>query len=147
MAALSAGRASKIMKFDYEAFDKWEQETHIPEKILTMANAIAKEVGCEPLVEETIKIYNRGGYVIGYAKGFILSHCTSSYADGPSPDYSKEMAMWLKGLGFVIENSHGDNGMDSATNWHDTYWFDEFIYKPTESSDDFTIWEDDDYED
>jgi len=43
MAALSAGRASKIMKFDYEAFDKWEQETHIPEKILTMANAIAKE--------------------------------------------------------------------------------------------------------
>jgi len=135
------------MKFNEDKFQEWEENTHIPDRIFTMANAIAKEVGCGELFEETINIYNRGGYIIGYAKGFRLTHCTSSYSEGPSTDYSKEMAMWLKGLGFVIENSYGDNGMDSATNWQDTYWTDEFIYEPSEISDEqFTIWEDDDYE-
>lgn len=135
------------MKFDNAAFEKWEQETHIPEKIMTMANAIAEQVGCGELEEIIIRIHNRSGQVIGWAKGFRLSHCTSSYADGPSPDYSKEMAMWLKGLGFVIENSYGDNGMDCTTNWRDTYWFDEFIYKPTEVFEErFITWEDEDYE-
>ena len=135
------------MRFDYEKFNEWEQTTHIPDNILTMANAIAKEVGCGGIMEETIDIYNRGGQVIGWAKGFRLVHCTSSYAEGPSPDYSKEMAMWLKGLGFSIENSYGDNGMDSATNWQDTFWTDELIYKPTEIfEEEFIIWEDDDYE-
>jgi len=135
------------MKFDTEKFDKWEQETHIPEKILTMVNTIAKEVGCGEIEEETIDIYNRGGQVIGWAKGFTLTHCTSSYADGPSPDYSKEMAMWLKGLGFMLENSYGDNGMDSSTNWHDTFWQNEFTYKPSEVFEEqFIIWEDGDYE-
>lgn len=135
------------MKFDTEKFDKWEQENHIPEKIMTMVNTIAKEIGCGKIEEETIDICNRGGQVIGWAKGFTLTHCTSSYADGPSPDYSKEMAMWLKGLGFTLENSYGDNGMDSSTNWHDTFWTNEFTYKPTEVFEEqFIIWEDDDYE-
>lgn len=135
------------MRFDYEKFQEWEENTHIPNNILTMANAIAKEVGCGEIIEETIDIYNRGGQVIGWAKGFRLVHCTSSYAEGPSADYSKEMAMWLKGLGFVLENSCGDNGMDSSTNWHDTFWVNELIYKPTEVFEEqFIIWEDDDYE-
>jgi hypothetical protein len=134
------------MKFDNKAFHKWEDETHIPEKIMTMVNAIAKQVGCDDVVEETIPLYNRGDQVIGFAKGFSLTHCTSSYADGPSQDYSKEMAMWLKGLGFVIENSYGDNGMDCSTNLQDTYWTHEFIYKPTEVYEErFIIYEDKDY--
>lgn len=135
------------MKFDYEKFHEWEENVHIPEKIMTMANAIANQVGCGAIEEETIDIYNRGGQVIGWAKGFSLVHCTSSYSEGPSTDYSKEMAMWLKGLGFVIENSFGDNGMDSSSNWQDTYWTDQFIYKATETFEEqFIIWEDGDYE-
>ena len=38
---------------------------------------------------------------------------------------------WPKGLGFRIENSYGDNGLDSATNWHDTWWHNEISYEPT----------------
>lgn len=136
------------MKFDRKAFEKWENETHIPEKIMTLVNAIAKYVGCGEVEEETIEIYNRVMQVVGWAKGFRLTHCTFSYADGPSPDYSKEMEKWLKGLDFVIENSFGNNGMDSSTNWHDTYWTNEFIYAPTKVWDEqFIIWEDSDYED
>ena len=119
------------MHLDLERFGEWEQNTHIPQKIMDMVNFIAANVGCGFIEEETITLRNRGGYTYGYAKGFSLTHCTSSYADGPSPDYSQEMAKWLKGLDFSIENSYGDNGMDSATNWHDTIWTHEFIYKPS----------------
>lgn len=131
-------------EFDYDRFYRWEDETHIPEKIMTMINAIAEKVGCGELYEETIRIYNRGGYVCGYGKGFSLVHCTSSYETGPTTDYSAEMEMWLKGLGFSLENSFGDNGMDSATNYHDTYWTHQFIYDKTITWDDFYNYDDDD---
>lgn len=121
-----------MARFNQKRFDKWEEETHIPEKTMDFVRFIAEKIGCGEIEEETIHIYNRGGYVVGYAKGFSLSHCTFSYADGPSADYSEEMAKFLKGLGFKIENSYGDNGMDSSTNWHDTYWTNEFIYKDSE---------------
>ncbi len=135
------------MKFLHSKFEKWENSTHIPEKVMDMVNFIAEKIGHGGgIEEETIRIYNRGGYVIGYAKGFRISHCTFSYADGPSPDYSKEFAKWLKGLDFEIENSYGDNGMDCSTNWHDTYWTNEFIYKPTEVDEEqFIEWEEKDY--
>lgn len=136
------------MKFDYEKFDKWEEETHIPQDIFNMVNFIAEKVGCGEVVEETIRIYNRGGQVVGYGKGFSLVHCTSSYAEGPGIDYSDAMMKFLKGLGFSIENSYGDNGMDSSSNWQDTYWTHEFIYNPSIEYDEaFIIWEDSDYED
>ena len=52
---------------------------------------------------------------------------------------------WLKGLGFSVENSHGDNGLDSATNWHDTYWYDDISYRPSYVYDDqFWDWDDED---
>lgn len=135
------------MKYLHGKFEKWENETHIPEKIMDMVNFIAEKIGHGGgIEEETIRIYNRGGYVIGYAKGFRISHCTFSYADGPSPDYSKEFIKWLKGLDFEIENSYGDNGMDYSTNWHDTYWTNEFIYKPSEVDyDQFVMYEEKDY--
>ena len=34
--------------------------------------------------------------------------------------------------GFKVVNSYGDNGMDSATNWHDTYWTKEIAYMGTQ---------------
>lgn len=74
------------------------------------------------------------GVTIGYAKGFTISHCTSSYADGPSADYSGEFKKWILGLEFSLNNSYGDNGMDSSTNWHDTFWHNDFIYTPTRIS-------------
>ena len=137
------------MKFKHNEFNKWENETHIHEKIMDMVNFIAEKIGHGGgIEEETITIKNRGGYTIGYAKGFSITHCTSSYADGPSKDYSKEFSKWLEGLGFKIENSYGDNGMDCSTNWHDTFWTNEFIYKQSEVGEErFIEWEDSDYVD
>lgn len=135
------------MKFRQDKFNEWEDNTHIPEKVMDMVNFIAEKIGYGGgIEEETIKIYNRGGYVIGYAKGFSITHCTFSYADGPSADYSDEFTKWLKGLDFSIENSYGDNGMDYSTNCHDTYWANEFIYKPTKVDEEMFIeWEEKDY--
>lgn len=136
------------MKFNHKKFRQWENETHIPDDIMTMVNYIAEKIGHDgEIAEENITIHNRVGLVVGYAKGFSVTHCTSSYADGPTPDLSGAFSKWLKGLDFKLENSFGDNGMDSATNWHDTFWTNQFIYNPSETSDeDFIIWEDGDYE-
>lgn len=135
------------MKFRHDKFREWEDSSHIPAKVMDMVNFIAEKIGHGGWIEEeTIKIYNRGGYVIGYAKGFRIVHCTFSNADGPSADYSKEFSKWLKGLDFEIENSYGDNGMDCSTNWHDTYWTHEFIYKPSVvEEEEFIQWEEKDY--
>lgn len=114
----------------------WDEETHIPEDVMKMVDIVCEQLGIE--VEETIvRRENRGGYTYAYAKGFILSHCTSSMEDGPSADMTPVFMKWLGGLGFAICRSYGDNGLDSATNWHDTYWTTEIAYKPTEISADF----------
>ena len=116
--------------FNQEKFNKWEEETEIPEKIINMVNFICDKVGiC--MLEDTIVMRNRGGYPYAYGKGLTYSYCTSSYADGPDVDYSEEMRKWICGLGFKIVNSYGDNGMDSSTNWHDTYWHYDFLYEPS----------------
>lgn len=117
------------MKFNKESFEKWENETTIPSNVMGVVNGVFNYLGIPCPVVETIKLYNRGGHIYAYAKGFSITHCTSSYADGPSEDYSIPLSKFLKGLGFYIENSYGDNGMDSATNWHDTFWTNEFVYK------------------
>ncbi len=137
------------MKFLQEQFNKWEEDTHIPVEVMNMVNFIAEKIGHGGgIEEETIYIRNRGDYVIGYAKGFSITHCTSSYEDGPEVDYSGVFAKWLKGLGFKIENSYGDNGMDSAINWHDTFWTDEFICTSSEGSEErFIEWEEKEYVD
>lgn len=116
--------------FDKEKFNKWEEETSIPKKIMNMVNCICNEIGVY-MEETTITLRNRGGYPYAYGKGLTYTYCTSSYADGPDADYSTEMKNWLCGLGFEIVNSYGDNGMDSATNWHDTFWHYDFLYKPS----------------
>jgi hypothetical protein len=147
------------MKFDYEKFDKWESENHIPEQVKRIVNAVLVSEGYEepfPPIdkecvqttnEETITIRNRGGYICARGKGISLSYCTSSYADGSESD-CKYLINFIKGLGFTIENSYGDNGMDSSSNWHDTYWTYDFLYEPsTVYEEEFEIWEDSDYED
>lgn len=129
--------------FNEKRFSKWEDETHIPQEVMSMLSFICQKIGIEEVEEETITIRNRGGWTIGYAKGFTMSYCTSSLEDGPSVDYSGVLLKFIKGLGFQIENSYGDNGLDSATNWHDTYWNYDFIYKPSEVYEEYFLdWDD-----
>lgn len=128
------------MYFDNKRFNKWEETTHIPNDIMDMVNWIAEKIGY-PVYEETINLKNRVGQTIGFARGFIVSHCTSSYETGPTTDYTPTFIKWLGGLGFELGGSYGDNGLDSATNWHDTYWHKEIIYKPSVIYDDFMDYE------
>ena len=128
------------MIFNHERYERWERENSIPEKIMDMVNWIAEKIGY-PVEEETLPIRNRLGETCGFARGFIITHCTSSYEEGPSVDYTPEFIKWLGGLGFELGDSYGDNGMDSATNWHDTYWHKEIIYKPSVIYDDFREFE------
>jgi len=119
------------LEFQDNEFAKWEEETHIPKDVWEIISTVAEKIGIGHIYEETIELRNRGGYIYAYAKGISLVHCTSSMADGPSPDYSKTFMKWVQGLGMRIENSYGDNGMDSATNWRDTYWTHEIICEET----------------
>lgn len=98
---------------------------------MDMVETIAAKVGCEIGGEMTVTMRNRGGWPYAFGKGFELSHRTSSMADGPDTDYSDILVKWIKGLGFSIANSYGDNGMDSATNYNDTWWTYEFVYEPS----------------
>lgn len=123
-------------EFKEEEFRKWEEETHIPKDVWAIAQAVAKEIGIGELHERTIPLKNRGRYTYAYTKGIELTHCTSSYADGPSCDYSETFLKWMHGLGFYVADSFGDNGMDSATNWHDTYWTHLIGFKGIEESGD-----------
>ena len=137
------------MAFNQEAFEEWENKTHIDSEVMEMAKHIAEKIGMGDLEEQTVELKNYYGDTMGYGKGFVISHCTSSYADGPSTDYSKQFLKWCKGLGFKVASEYGDNGMDSATNWHDTYWTVEVVYGPTITYDTFTRFEgnEEDYED
>lgn len=135
----------KIMargKWNSERFEKWENETHIPEDVMKMVEIVSEQIGI--CVEETtIEHRDRGGYIYGFSKGFVLSHCTSSIEDGPSEDMTPVFMRWLGGLGFEVANSYGDNGLDSATNWHDTWWHNEIYYCNTFVEDgDFWDWQD-----
>ena len=129
--------------FNDEKFEKWEEETHIPEDVMKIVDAVCKEIGIS-VYEKTVTYYNRGGYPYAYAKGFQVSYCTSSYESGPDPDYGEIFMRWLSGLGFEIADSYGDNGLDYTTNWRDTYWFYEIAYKPTMvDSNSFYWWDND----
>lgn len=125
-----------MARFNHKRFDEWEAQAAIPKEIMDMVEWIADKIGY-PVEEETIRLTNRMGDTIGFARGFIVTHCTSSMLDGPSVDYAPTFIKWLKGLGFVQGRSYGDNGLDSATNWHDTFWHKEIIYAPSKIYDDF----------
>lgn len=118
-------------KWNEERFEKWENETHIPEDVMKMVEMVTDQLGV--YVEETVVRYrNRFDEVYAYAKGFQISHCTSSYETGPTEDMTPVFMRWLGGLGFEVCDSYGDNGLDSATNWHDTYWTKEIAYVPSQ---------------
>lgn len=138
------------MRFDYEKFYEWEESTTIPEGVMKVVKAVSNELGfsLDEADVETITYRNRGGHPYAYAKGLTLTHCTSSLETGPTEDYSGAFIKWLGGLGFEIVNSYGDNGMDSVTNWHDTYWSVEIAYTPSMVYDEkFYEYDDEDYED
>lgn len=122
-----------------ERFEKWENETHIPEDVQKMVDIVCEQLGID-VEETTIEHQSVFGVLYGFSKGYVLSHCTSSLADGPSEDMAPVFIKWLEGLGFHVENSYGDNGLDSATNWHDTYWFKEISYGPSLIYED-TFWD------
>lgn len=135
------------MRFDYDKFYEWEDSTNIPEAVMKVVKAVSNELGFSLDEDdiETITYRNRGGHPYAYSKGFTLVHCTSSLETGPTEDYSGVFIKWLGGLGFEIVNSYGDNGMDSATNWHDTYWSVEIAYAPSMVYDEkFYDWSDED---
>ena len=115
-------------------FCAWERKIHIPSEVKRIVRAVFVECNMvDPFPydeEETIRLHNRGGWLYAVGKGFTMRYRTSSMEDGPDVD-PKYIIDFIKGLGFVIENSHGDNGMDSATNWHDTWWQYDVLYKPS----------------
>ena len=117
-----------------EKFFAWEEKKHIPEEVKRIVRAVFVECGiCDPFPdddEETIRMHNRGGWLYAVGKGLTLMYRTSSMEDGPDAD-PRYLVDFIKGLGFVIKNSHGDNGLDGATNWHDTYWQYDVLYKPS----------------
>lgn len=138
------------MKFNYEKFEEWERTTHIPEDVMEIVEIVSQQIDV-PIVEETLTYQNRGGRIYAYAKGFRIVHCTSSLIDGPGVDKTPTFMRWLGGLGFEVSDSYGDNGMDSATNYRDTYWTKEVAYLPSKvDRDKFLEWcdddEDEDYE-
>lgn len=145
----------KILKesrgsFNEERFYEWEEKTHIPEEIRTIVKHVCDKIGC-PIDEEmdaTIRLRNRGGYTYAYGKGFTMTYCTSSMESGPSIDYSDSILKFIKGLGFKIVNSYGDNGMDSATNYQDTFWSYDFVFEPSIAYyEAFMDWGDEEYDD
>lgn len=117
-------------KWNSDRFAKWQEETHIPADVMKMVEMIAEKIGIS--VEETTVDYKDvWGGNIGVAKGFQLSYCTSSLEDGPSKDMTPVFMKWIRGLGFEVCGSYGDNGLDSETNWQDTYWYNEIAYTDT----------------
>lgn len=124
-----------------QTFEQWRDTNQIPDQVKRIVNAVLKECGYHEAFdfeyqeegesnEEVITLRNRGGYAYGYGKGFSMSYRTSSMEDGPDTD-PEYIIDFIKGIGFTIENSYGDNGMDSSTNYRDTWWNYEFLYKPS----------------
>jgi hypothetical protein len=113
-----------------------QQELILTEKEKYMLSQISKVLGIDLPTEEDefniIYLRNRGGYVYATAYGFTYSRCTSSIENGPSIDFSDELKFYLKAIGFRIENSYGDNGMDPyGSCYRDTYWNYDFILERT----------------
>jgi hypothetical protein len=133
--------------WNHVKYSEWIGNTHIPEDVMSIVNAVCEKIGI--CVQEEVVFYrNRWGKPYASAKGFHISHCTSSYETGPTTDMVPVFIKWLGGLGFEVCASYGDNGMDSATNWHDTYWSTDIAYTPTIVSDEvFYDWDDEEDED
>ena len=126
-SVLNEGRRTFLQK----KYDRWANTNQIPKTVMNMVSHITQKVGYPIEDEEVIDVRNRYGQIYAYAKGFRITYCTGSYANGPSEDYSQVILKWLKGLDFEIVAEGGDNGLDSATNYRDTYWTYDVIYKPS----------------
>jgi len=112
------------------------QELKLTDKEKYMLSQISKVLGIDLPTQEDdfdiIYLRNRGGYVYATSYGFTYSYCTSSLENGPDIDLSDELKFYLKAIGFKIENSYGDNGMDPyGSCFRDTYWNYDFILERT----------------
>lgn len=71
-------------KFSEQRYNKWVEETNIPNDVMAIVKAVSKHVGY-PLGEDDIEVVterNRYGDIIYSYKGFQITHCTSSYETG-----------------------------------------------------------------
>lgn len=101
---------------------------HLPAKVGYALERIEEVFGIT-FTETEVILRNLGGWAYAKGWGVEYSYCTFSYMDGPHYDYHDEFDNMLRGLGFDMERSFGDNGLDSSTNWHDTYWSYQYVYK------------------
>lgn len=116
---------------EYKEYCEEEEMLMLPEKVFNICQMIEKMFNIGFSFED-IEYFNRGGYVYAKAAGFRYSYCTFSVETGPDLDYREEIAAILKGLGFEIANSYGNNGLDPAANYgDDCYWHYEFAYSPS----------------
>lgn len=115
---------------DYKEILEYNPESKVPQKVVTLLDRMEKLFGVCFDYHPAFKLYNRGGWPYAEVEAFSYSVCTSSCAEGPDIDWSDEIKQILLNLGFFCHGA-GDNGMDSATNWQDTYWTYYFCYKPT----------------
>lgn len=100
----------------------------LPEKIFNICQMIEKMFNIS-FSYDNVEYYNRGGWRYAKAAGFSYTYCTFSMESGPDVDYRNEIEMILKGLGFEVANSHGNNGLDPAESYgRDCYWTYEFAY-------------------
>lgn len=114
----------------YEEAEKHLEAFQMPVKTVTLLERMGNLFGINlSLSEYPIEMKNRGDWVYALGKGFEYTYCTSSMMDGPEHDYSEEIKQILCNCGFELTGSSGDNGLDSSSNWHDTYWTYKFVYK------------------
>lgn len=112
------------------------QELKLTDKEKYMLSQINKVLEIDLPTEEDdfdiIYLRNRGGYVYATGYGFTYSYRTFSLEEGSEIDLSDELKFYLKAIGFKIENSYGDNGMDPyGSCFRDTYWNYDFILERT----------------
>lgn len=105
-----------------------KKDTKIPERIVALLSRMEQLFGIGFEYEPNYTLCNRGGWPYAKAEAFRYSVCTSSFADGPDLDYSKEIKEILLHCGFECEGE-GDNGLDPIGSYcRDTYWNYHFIY-------------------
>jgi len=73
--------------------------------------------------EDFIQMRNRGGWVYAEGVGISYRRVTSSYADGPEFDYSKEIAQILCNSGFEAAGYYTSGCDERNFENHETFYY------------------------
>lgn len=90
-------------------------------ELLCRLQKLFPEAGLEE--EENINLLNRGGWVYAHGPGISLTRVTRSYEDGPSFDFSKEIAQILTSCGFKMERYDTTGCDEYHFEDYETYYF------------------------